>query len=172
MKQSELADRIARDWLSERSPPRHETAECFLCGRDFLNRGDRFCSTRCRRAFDEGARTLASDYAAKSNARWYSLPMGKHGFIAQCAGCGRRFDSTGVRCCSDKCERAYLDRQKTITTLHKVGMEVATKRKCHSCGGSIPNWRNGRRVSKATRFCSDGCAAKSRRKKSSWALAA
>jgi hypothetical protein len=47
----------------------------------------------------------------------------------------------------------------TIVTLHEVGMEVAPKRKCQSCGVNIPNWRKGRRVSKATRFCSDRCAA-------------
>jgi hypothetical protein len=65
MKQSELADRIAKDLLRERSPPRHKTADCFLCGRDFLDR-NRFCSTLCRQAFDDGARPHGPDHAGKS----------------------------------------------------------------------------------------------------------
>jgi hypothetical protein len=41
----------------------------------------------------------------------------------------------------------------------EVDMDKPVKRKCErpECGRQIPNWRNGRRVSKATRFCSDEC---------------
>jgi hypothetical protein len=49
----------------------------------------------------------------------------------------------------------------------EVGIEPPTKRKCQECGGSIPRWRKGRQVSKATRFCSPKCqrrAAKNARK--------
>jgi hypothetical protein len=34
---------------------------------------------------------------------------------------------------------------------------------CAQCGARIPSWRNGRKVSSATRFCSDACAQKARR---------
>jgi hypothetical protein len=47
----------------------------------------------------------------------------------------------------------------------KVGMERPVKRKCEApgCDRDIPNWRNGRRVSKATRFCSDKCSRTSKK---------
>ena len=34
------------------------------------------------------------------------------------------------------------------------------KRKCAGCGGDIPNWRNGRRVSSSTGFCNPVCQRK------------
>jgi len=40
----------------------------------------------------------------------------------------------------------------------EVGSSMPVKRKCQQCGGDIPNWRNGRRVSKAIRFCSPRCS--------------
>jgi hypothetical protein len=36
----------------------------------------------------------------------------------------------------------------------------AVKRACLECGGPITNWRNGRRVSKATKFCQPSCQRK------------
>jgi len=45
--------------------------------------------------------------------------------------------------------------------LAEAGVEfeskLGPKRKCHQCGGDIPRWRNGRLVSKATRFCTPKC---------------
>ena len=47
---------------------------------------------------------------------------------AQCFGCGQDFDSKGPRCCSAKCERAYLDRQDAVQAMAEVGMEAPSKR--------------------------------------------
>jgi len=35
----------------------------------------------------------------------------------------------------------------------EVGIQPIAKRKCECCDAAIPKWRNGRRVSRATRFC-------------------
>jgi hypothetical protein len=91
------------------------------------------------------------------------MPMGSHGFLVPCAGCGRQFDSKGLRCCSADCERQYRERKDNAGIMAEVGMEpVSVKRKCENpgCGRPIPKWRNGKRVSSATRFCSKSCANK------------
>jgi hypothetical protein len=44
----------------------------------------------------------------------------------------------------------------------QAGIEPPAKHTCEECGGPIPRWRDGRRVSSATRFCS------SRRKQNHW----
>jgi hypothetical protein len=164
-----LTNAIMRDRQRERPTPTKTTAECFACGREYLYRdtdGDdsgRFCSTRCREAYDAGFPA----HASKGSQHWHSLPMGKHGFLIKCRGCERQFDSKGLRCCSVECERAY--RLKEEVAEHPFRF---VKRKCVECSGEIPNWRKGRRVSKATRFCSDRCAERSRRKMGSGRLAA
>jgi len=99
----------------------HNIPRCFTCGREFTlkpSTGDdnthRFCHPRCREAFDNGAPPFDPNYASKNNPRWYSLPIGPQGFYINCAGCGCRFDSKGLRCCSPECERRYRDRQESI----------------------------------------------------------
>jgi hypothetical protein len=132
-------------------------ANCFSCGQSMIYRGPqgddngRFCSSRCREWYDAGNPPYDPNYASKSNPRWYSLLMGQHGFLINCASCGRQFDSKGLR------GRQYRERKDNAAIMAEVGMEAAVKRKCEECGGPIPNWRNGRRVSKATRFCSPAC---------------
>jgi predicted amidophosphoribosyltransferase len=41
----------------------------------------------------------------------YCLPIGRIGFLVGCCGCGRQFDSHGLRCCSD-CERTFRRKQE------------------------------------------------------------
>jgi hypothetical protein len=43
-----------------------------------------------------------------------------------------------------------------------AGIEPSAKRQCKTCGAVIPKWRNGRKVSTATRFCSPKCSRKAR----------
>lgn len=154
-----LAAAIKADLLAERTAVK-KAQECFTCGRPFLNPHSRFCHERCREAFDAGLGPYDPDYASKNNPRWYSLPMGPRGFMITCKGCNRPFDSVGLRCCSIECDRK-----------HRLNLEVADhpfrieKRKCESCGGDIPNWRKGRRVSKAVRFCSRRCGDQNRQKR-------
>jgi len=158
---------IEREILAD-DRPQHTTAKCFCCGREFIPKpstGDdnthRFCSTRCREAFDDGMPPFDPLYASKNNPRWYSLPMGRRGFLITCRGCSRVFDSTGLRCCSVECERKSR-RKEQIEAELKDNPFRAIKRKCEQCDNDIPNWRNGRRVSKATRFCSPRCGKNAR----------
>jgi hypothetical protein len=179
MKAATLAIAIQRDLLRT-EPAKTETSTCFACGRPFSPRpgiGDdnthRFRSPRCREAFDNGFppyesrpkltnepwRVVAGPPDADPGYLAPILPKGTHGFFVQCAGCGKTFDSTGLRCCSTGCERRHRERSENAEVMAKVGIEPPVKPKCEApgCGRDIPNWRNGRRVSKATRFCSIRC---------------
>jgi hypothetical protein len=137
---------------------------CFSCGRSYsYNTGDgRFCDPRCRQWFDAGDARYDHRYSDKSNPRWYSLPMGRHGFLIPCAGCGKTFDSKGLRCCSTACERRYRQQEEAAAIIAEVAMERLTKRACLHCGGDIPNWLNpgtpkAKRVPSSRKFCSPTC---------------
>jgi hypothetical protein len=180
MKQTTLARAIERDLLRTEKP-KTEAPRCHACGRSFMRmtgyarstalravvsrpnpEGDdntwAFCSARCREAYDNGWAAYDPHYANKSNPRWYSLPMGKYGFLIECLGCGKDFDSKGLRCCSVECERDYRKRLEAEAVMAEVGMDALVKRKCEQCGGDIPNWRNGRRV--RSNYCSKSCQQK------------
>jgi predicted nucleic acid-binding Zn ribbon protein len=152
--------------------------DCFSCGRSLVYRGTRFCSARCREWFDAGnppyepldtSKLYGATWrhVAGPSAGYLPRPMrmaGKltergRGFYIDCAGCGKEFESRGLRCCSPECERALVARQKNLADMLDVPTE---KRKCETCGANIPRWRNGRKVSKTTRFCSDKCSARAR----------
>jgi hypothetical protein len=166
-----LAEAIARDILKPAAKPQ-QSRDCFACGRSFTYRGPcgddsgRFCSSRCRIGFEAGLPPYDPDYASKTNPRWYSLPIGPTGFRIDCAHCRQWFNSRGLRCCSLDCERDLHRKQELEDELANDPFR-AVKRRCAGCGGNIPNWRNGRRVSKATRFCSDRCRKKTGRQSDS-----
>jgi hypothetical protein len=187
MRTATLATAIQRDLLRT-EPARIAAPECFACGRPFTPRpstGDdnthAFCSPNCRQAFDNGFppyenrpkltnepwRVVVGPPGADPGYLAPVLPRGTHGFLIQCAGCGKTFDSTGLRCCSADCERRYLKRCENQQLIAEADMERPTKRKCEApgCGRDIPNWRDGRRVSKKTRFCSSRCKQAAHREK-------
>jgi hypothetical protein len=172
MKTTTIARVIERDLLRE-PEEKPKAPRCHACSRSFLHRApssdsddnSRFCSSRCRHAYDAGLPAADPDYAGKRNPRWYSLPVGPRGFLIHCLGCGERFDSVGLRCCSPKCESAFRERQERDRLLADASSFRATKHKCAECDGDIPNWRNGRRVRTTTKFCSEACQAKSARKR-------
>jgi hypothetical protein len=93
-----------------------------------------------------------------------SMLRTRHGYMIQCAGCQKEFESKGLRCCSSDCERRYREREGNLAVMAAAGIQPATKRKCETCGAGIPKWRNGRQVSKATRFCSARCSRKAKEK--------
>jgi hypothetical protein len=153
--------RLAAQLLADRQrSDRSEVSafnSCFLCGRSFSYHGPngddsgRFCSASCREAYDEGSRA-----ATYSRRQQFSMPMGKSGFYITCDGCQREFESKGLRFCGSDCERTARERAETKATLTEIGMEpVTTKRQCAvpGCAGRIPNWKNGRRVSSARKYC-------------------
>jgi hypothetical protein len=179
-----LADAILAD--NERRASKNETrdpfAECFSCGRGMAYRGSRFCSDRCRDWYDAGnpwftEQRECSTRIGQAPGQWRLIagppgadapympkPMraGKVGFYIDCADCAKEFESKGFRCCSVKCDRAYSERQANIATMAQVGIKPEPKRQCACCGARIPIWRKGRKVSKATRFCSAKCSRRPR----------
>jgi hypothetical protein len=149
-KRGALAAAIARDILKTPVAKPQEN-RCLSCARPMS--AGRFCHQHCRDWFDAGGRPFSE---AKPR---YSLPIGPHGFLIACKGCGKTFDSKGWYCCSPECQRRYRDKQELDAELKDDSFR-AVKRKCIECGGDIPNWRKGRRVSKATKFCGPKCQRK------------
>jgi hypothetical protein len=167
-----LARTIAREMLAEPAA-RPVSATCLACGRAYVGSG-RFCNDTCRQAFDSGfvCEVAANPFATRwrviagGNPGHLPAPMrpGPVGWNVTCPGCHRIFESLGLRFCSSECGRRGRERTSNTMTMGEVGMDVAAKAVCQECGASIPRWRNGRQVSKATRFCSPACQAKARRK--------
>jgi hypothetical protein len=94
--------------------------------------------------------------------RFTSMTMTEKGYRIRCAHCRKEFESLGLRCCSADCERRYREAQDNRAVMAEVGIEPASKRRCENpeCVAVIPKWRNGRKVSSATRFCSPRCSRK------------
>jgi hypothetical protein len=163
MKADKLAAALKADILrTDRPTAPTNITNCFACGGSYIYKGPngensgRFCSEKCREAYDDyGLPPYDPYYASRTSPRWYSLPIGPKGFFINCAGCGNRFDSNGLRCCSIECERRSRERQENAELMAEVGMLVKAKRKCArpGCSNPVPKWRNGRRVSKRARFC-------------------
>lgn len=113
-----------------------------------------------------GVEVGSSYYATVfGNRRLTDMRQSGDGFAIKCAGCSKEFTSRGLRCCSVERERSYKEREQNMATMAQVGMEAKTKRRCANpdCSNVIPTWRNGRRVSAATRFCSDRCSRQAKR---------
>jgi hypothetical protein len=108
------------------------------------------------------AAMVGVDDRRKVKGRSFPMQMGPTGFFIDCVGCGRRFESRGLRCCSPECETLCREREETRAIMAGVEMDAPEKKRCF-CGRAIPKWRKGRKVSAKTRFCSPKCAAKSRR---------
>jgi hypothetical protein len=161
---------LAAALLADRNRPttQHNIVPCFVCGHTFVYRGrrgelnGRFCSLRCQDWYDAGNEPIGEEIVY----RWRdSTPMrnGTKGFYINCAHCRKEFESLGLRCCSNDCERSLKERQDNLTVMAEAGIEPKAKRQCDQCGTVIPQWRKGRRVSKAVRFCSEKCSKRARR---------
>ena len=158
-----------------------EQRPCFGCGKPFVYsgpRGDdsgRFCSNRCLVEHDfPGAYT----FDPFTVMRWNVVAGGDPGYLVAtpmtavaggwrvaCRGCGKPFTSKGGVYCSKDCRRITAERAASMATMAEVGMEPLARRMCEcpGCSQPIPKWRKGRKVSKATRFCSDKCSARNAR---------
>ena len=152
-----LTNAIMQD--RQRDRPREVAPLCFGCGRAYTPGaiGDvgRFCSLRCRDAFDSGFPA----YAPPRSYRELVAGQGPLGMLINCSGCGKKFDSCGLRYCSIECRRASRRKQELDAELAGQPFR-AVKRRCGHCGGAISNWRKGRRVSSAVKFCSPRCQRK------------
>ena len=187
MREKDIANVIERDLLrADDGKPSTEVTKCFSCGYGLTYKGSPFCSERCRDWYDAGNPGCDQDWLQrKASDAPYKVIAGppgvaisatyhfgkpdliamrptKHGFMIRCAACQREFESKGLRCCSTECEQRYRERQGNLDLMAEVGVEPSAKRKCECCGAVIPKWRKGRRVSKATRFCSDRCSRKAK----------
>jgi hypothetical protein len=139
MKTATIANIIERDLLSERQA-KPTAAKCHACGKgrggDACGKGrggdtsGRFCSVRCRDAYDEGIPAYDPDYIG-TDPRWYSVRIGPKGLHIDCAGCGRRFDSKGLRCCSREWQKP-----RKAQCGSRVLLGVQTAKKCPSNGPS------------------------------------
>jgi hypothetical protein len=170
----------------------HNIVPCFSCNLTFTYKGPQgdisggFCSVRCQAFFDAGntppnspddtligLRVAAGGPGIEASSDFYAAVFGRppvatkrsfDGFKIVCFGCGSEFESRGLRCCSDTCERRYRERQDNLAVMAQVGIEPTLKRKCANpaCANTIPKWRNGRQVSKSVRFCSPKCSRKAK----------
>src|SRR5262249_15637601 len=143
--------------------PTYNIVPCFACGATYIYRGrrgdlnGRFCSMRCQGAYDAGftpqsaeqpdtligwrvvagGADIGDDYnATLSNPPPIPMKRTADGFKIACAGCSKEFESKGLRCCSDKCESRYRERQANIALMAEVGIEPARKRPCAAPGCS------------------------------------
>jgi endogenous inhibitor of DNA gyrase (YacG/DUF329 family) len=193
-RQARLAEQLLRDRERHRvAATPGPDVECFGCGKSFVYRGPRgdnsgrFCSDECRIEYDVPG---AFSFDPFKVTRWRVIAGGdpghlvappmrrvpahkcadgeyRGGFRINCRGCGKPFESLGWPYCSKGCKHASHERAANAADRAAVGIAAPIKRKCQECGGSIPRWRKGRQVSKATRFCSPKCkqrAAKGARK--------
>jgi hypothetical protein len=145
-----------------------EPQNCFVCGRAYCRGEDRFCSPTSRIAFDGGFPPY-SPAPISTGVQWHMVAgppvliprdfsTRGDGCMIACEGCQREFVSRGLRCCSVECERKHKQQLEIAAAVAEVGLEIAPKRKCETCGGAIPRWRAGKAVRKTTRFCSKKCS--------------
>jgi hypothetical protein len=194
---SKLADAIAQDLLAKR-PAARVMPTCFACGRSYSKAApladdsgsSKFCSVRCRDAFDAAGLPPYDPYQARAlmqlpQTKWVVVAgppgtIGTHpyrrdmrqsgdGFVIVCAGCHKEFVSKGLRCCSAECEHKCREAEANMATMAEVGMEPAasSRRQCEHCGKVLPRWLPGGRgaVRKSQRFCSESCQGKAARKR-------
>jgi hypothetical protein len=161
-------------------------ASCFHCGKPFAYRGPRgdnsgrFCSHQCRIeydipgafSFDPFKVTRRRVIAGSDPGYLVATPMTpvKHkdqpgGWRVACRGCGKPFESRGWVYCSRDCKRLSAERTANRAAILEADMELPAKRPCPApgCRHAIPVWREGRRVSSRTRFCSDLCRSRASR---------
>ena len=151
-------ERLAEAILADRNRPtaeRTDIAKCFMCGTGMMYRGTRFCSDRCRDFYVSGEPGFEQDWLRPQPVN--IMKATRQGFMINCAHCRKEFESLGLRCCSTGCERSYSERDANLAVMAEVGIEPSAKRSCVECGGHIPTWRNGRKVSVKMRFCGAKC---------------
>jgi hypothetical protein len=102
---------------------------------------------------------VGSAYYATQGFKSAPMRRGSEGFYIACKHCNREFESKGLRCCSQDCERGYRESEANRAIMKKAGIEPASRRMCErpGCDRAIPKWKNGRQVSAKVRFCSDLC---------------
>jgi hypothetical protein len=89
------------------------------------------------------------------------MRRGPLGWFIACKGCGCEFESKGWAYCSNTCKRESAERVASRALVVEAGIDAPSKRRCEcGCGRDVPKWKNGKRVSKATRFFEPACKQK------------
>jgi hypothetical protein len=157
MKTATLTAIIQRDLLrTERL--KTDASECHTCGRSFMPRPSsrddntwRFCSTRCREAYDAGFPAYDPSYVRKltdvSLAAWWVVA-------------GPSSVEIGSQYYAPIIEAA--ERKRRRLTRSKVSEELIRPRKlCQRCGAKLPVWVNGKHVRSDRKYCT-GCSPNTR----------
>jgi hypothetical protein len=96
---------------------------------------------------------LVTTSMTRVSAREREDGISRGGWRIDCAGCGKRFESFGLRYCKPECARVGRERLEARALMAEVGMSIDRRRPCQRCGKPIPRWRNGRAVRKNAKFC-------------------
>ena len=100
MRTEAIANAIEKDLLADRPQSQHQSQLCFACGRSYCHGDSRFCSPRCRNAFDAGAPPHGESEPRRSTYTWLNgRPMKARGdgFAIECKACGHEVISKGHR---------------------------------------------------------------------------
>ena len=127
-------------------------ASCLACGRSYHG-SSRFCSTNCVTAWDNEVP------AYKPLEMPYDLPKGPNGFIISCSNCGRRFDSKGLRCCSQQCEKEFQKQDGERKRRNNVVSPFSRAHRCVRCNEPLRVQLRGRK----RKTCSTRCRTALRR---------
>jgi hypothetical protein len=94
-----------------------------------------------------------------------AMRRGPVGWFIRCVGCGKEFESVLLAHCGETaCRAAANARKSTIEGYTPKPIREGARLCACGCGRAIPRYTpTGRLTSKATRFFSDACSAKSRR---------
>jgi hypothetical protein len=93
-----------------------------------------------------------------------AMRRGPVGWFIRCVGCGKEFESVGLAHCGETACRAAAQRKSTTEGYTPKPIREGARLCACGCGRAIPRYTpTGRLTSKATRFFSDACSAKSRR---------
>jgi predicted nucleic acid-binding Zn ribbon protein len=139
--------------------------KCFLCRASYLYCGSvgddsgRFCSDRCRDAYDFSGLRYRSPEARFTHADGHLMPPVAGGFRVACRSCGVQFNSNGLAFCSDDCRRLGEARQEAKA----AGHEPRKGRTCIDCGSRIPRYTSSGRATKANVVRCTGCQRKTAR---------
>src|SRR5215831_11591198 len=143
-----LAEAILKD-RQERKQSEAQTgdATCFGCGKPYIYRGPRednsgrFCSDECRIEYDT---PRAFTFDPFKHTKWRVLAGGETGYLVttpmtrvsareredgisrggwriDCAGCGKRFESFGLRHCKPGCARVGRERLEARALMAEAG---------------------------------------------------
>jgi hypothetical protein len=170
-----LRDREQR----QQCPANTAMAECLGCRKPYVYRGPRgdnsgrFCCDQCRVEYDIPG---AVSFDPFKHTKWNVVAGGDPGYLVatpmtrvssreredgvirggwriNCPGCGKSFESFGLRYCKPECRRAERERTEAKQLIEEAGISIDKRRPCQRCGKPIPRWRNGKAVRKDAKFC-------------------